>query len=113
MFKKGGIVIAIIFLAAFGLGGSLYYVFKNSPDLRGYVANQLEGEFKSFLSQKGFSSEDLEFVIEIRKNDLALLLPAAGDLSSRTAELEPLFADWVQNRFPDRKDGKAIVEVTP
>lgn len=113
MFKKGGIVIAIIFLVAFGLGGSLYYVFKHSPDLRGYVTDQLEGEFKSFLSQKGFVSEDLEFAIEIRKNDLAILLPAAGDLVNRSTELEPLFAEWVQNRFPDRKDGKAILEITP
>jgi hypothetical protein len=113
MFKKGEIVIAIIFLVAFSLGGSLYYVFKHSPDFRGHVANQLEGEFKTFLSQKGFASEDLEFTIEIRKNDLALLLPAAGDLADRATELEPLFAEWVQNRFPDRKSGKAILEVTP
>lgn len=113
MFKKGGIVIAIIFLAALGLGGSLYYVFQHSTDLRGYVADQLEGEFKTFLTQKGFSSEDMEFAIEIRKNDLALLLPAAGDLAARSTELEPLFTEWVQNRFPDRKDGKAILEITP
>ncbi|MCE3010701.1 MAG: hypothetical protein LW875_08815 [Proteobacteria bacterium] len=108
--SSGKWIIALILLTAFAMGGSLYFTFSHSKQLRDEVANQLQVEFEKYLITLG-KTEKVPFRLEVRQEDLALVLGKTSPYSLEV--LQPLFSSWYQERFGDSKKGKPLAELEP